>query len=93
MVQRVLAARNVSHAKAGSILAGYLKLLPLYLIIFPGMISRALYPGSTQYGIGGFFYWGAFMFFVDDALGTFIVLHSSTFILAVFHSQLMDERQ
>jgi uncharacterized sodium:solute symporter family permease YidK len=44
MVQRVLAAKNLSHAKGGSILAGYLKLLPLWLIIMPGMISRALYP-------------------------------------------------
>ena len=44
IVQRALAAKNVSHAKAGCILAGYLKLLPLYLMVFPGMISRALYP-------------------------------------------------
>ncbi|XP_064649612.1 sodium/mannose cotransporter SLC5A10-like [Lineus longissimus] len=44
MVQRVLAAKDISHAKGGAILAGYLKLLPLWLIIMPGMISRALYP-------------------------------------------------
>ncbi|XP_050418899.1 sodium/mannose cotransporter SLC5A10 [Patella vulgata] len=46
IVQRTLAAKNLTHAKAGSILAGYLKLLPLFLMIFPGMISRALYPDS-----------------------------------------------
>ncbi|BFZ20478.1 hypothetical protein BsWGS_23517 [Bradybaena similaris] len=44
IVQRSLAAKNLSHAKAGSILAGYLKLTPLFFMIFPGMISRALYP-------------------------------------------------
>uniref|UniRef100_A0A0B7AFY9 Uncharacterized protein n=1 Tax=Arion vulgaris TaxID=1028688 RepID=A0A0B7AFY9_9EUPU len=44
IVQRSLAAKNLSHAKAGSILAGYLKLTPLFFMIFPGMISRSLYP-------------------------------------------------
>ncbi|XP_008631643.1 PREDICTED: sodium/glucose cotransporter 5 isoform X3 [Corvus brachyrhynchos] len=45
IVQRSLSAKNLSHAKAGSILASYLKMLPLFLIIMPGMISRVLYPG------------------------------------------------
>ncbi|XP_044517204.1 sodium/glucose cotransporter 5 isoform X4 [Gracilinanus agilis] len=45
IVQRSLSARNLNHAKAGSILASYLKMLPMVLIIMPGMISRALYPG------------------------------------------------
>ncbi|KAM5148115.1 sodium/glucose cotransporter 4-like [Mantella aurantiaca] len=44
MVQRSLAAKNLSHAKGGSILAGYLKLLPMFFVLMPGMISRALYP-------------------------------------------------
>ncbi|XP_059148470.1 sodium/myo-inositol cotransporter 2-like [Physella acuta] len=44
IVQRSLAAKNLSHAKAGSILAGYLKLTPLFFMVLPGMISRALYP-------------------------------------------------
>ncbi|XP_022347141.1 sodium/glucose cotransporter 5 isoform X2 [Enhydra lutris kenyoni] len=45
IVQRSLSARDLNHAKAGSILASYLKLLPMGLIIMPGMISRALFPG------------------------------------------------
>ncbi|XP_014791717.1 PREDICTED: sodium/glucose cotransporter 5 isoform X3 [Calidris pugnax] len=45
IVQRSLSAKNLSHAKAGSILASYLKMLPLFVIIMPGMISRVLYPG------------------------------------------------
>jgi Na+/proline symporter len=44
MVQRVLAARTISHARGGTLLAGYLKILPLFMIIIPGMISRTLYP-------------------------------------------------
>ena len=45
-MQRALAAKNLSHAKAGSLLAGYLKILPLFFMVFPGMISRILYPGE-----------------------------------------------
>ncbi|XP_008590475.1 PREDICTED: sodium/glucose cotransporter 5 [Galeopterus variegatus] len=45
IVQRSLSARDLNHAKAGSILASYLKMLPLGLIVMPGMISRALFPG------------------------------------------------
>ena len=44
MVQRVLAARSISHARGGTLMAGYLKILPLFMIIIPGMISRTLYP-------------------------------------------------
>ncbi|XP_069840312.1 sodium/mannose cotransporter SLC5A10 isoform X1 [Dendropsophus ebraccatus] len=47
IVQRSLSAKNISHAKAGSILASYLKMLPMIFIIMPGMISRALYPDSV----------------------------------------------
>lgn len=46
IVQRSLSAKSLSHAKAGSILASYLKMLPLFVIIMPGMISRVLYPGK-----------------------------------------------
>ncbi|CAF4690331.1 unnamed protein product, partial [Rotaria magnacalcarata] len=42
MAQRVLAARNISHARGGTLLAGYFKILPFFMIIIPGMISRAL---------------------------------------------------
>ncbi|CAF1327501.1 unnamed protein product [Rotaria sordida] len=47
MVQRVLAAQTISHARGGTLLAGYLKILPLFMIIIPGMISRALYPNTV----------------------------------------------
>ncbi|KAH3888394.1 sodium/glucose cotransporter 4-like [Dreissena polymorpha] len=47
IVQRTLAAKNLSHAKGGAILAGYLKIVPLFIMIWPGMISRALYPDEV----------------------------------------------
>ncbi|MBS1809085.1 MAG: sodium:solute symporter [Acidobacteria bacterium] len=44
IVQRVLAAKNIAHAKAGTVMAGFLKVLPVFMLIVPGMIARALYP-------------------------------------------------
>ncbi|XP_064425479.1 sodium/glucose cotransporter 2 [Latimeria chalumnae] len=43
IVQRCLAAKNLTHVKAGCIMCGYLKLLPMFLMVMPGMISRILY--------------------------------------------------
>ncbi|KAM4890557.1 sodium/glucose cotransporter 1 isoform 2-T2 [Sylvia borin] len=45
IVQRCLSGKNMSHVKAGCIVCGYLKLLPMFIIVMPGMISRILYPG------------------------------------------------
>ncbi|XP_020600518.1 sodium/glucose cotransporter 5-like [Orbicella faveolata] len=46
IVQRTLGAKNNIHAKAGSIFAGFLKTLPIFIMVMPGMISRVLYPNS-----------------------------------------------
>ena len=46
LVQRALAAKNITHARAGTILAGYLKLTPMFIMVWPGMISRVLFPGT-----------------------------------------------
>ncbi|PSN41822.1 Sodium/myo-inositol cotransporter [Blattella germanica] len=43
MVQRALAAKSLSHAQGGTLLAGYVKILPVFLMVIPGMISRILY--------------------------------------------------
>ncbi|XP_036908485.1 sodium/glucose cotransporter 1 [Sturnira hondurensis] len=43
IVQRCLSAKNMTHVKAGCIMCGYLKLLPMFLIVMTGMISRILY--------------------------------------------------
>jgi solute:Na+ symporter, SSS family len=44
IVQRVLSAKDIGNAKAGTILAGFLKILPVFMLIVPGMTARALYP-------------------------------------------------
>lgn len=44
IVQRVLGSKDVNHAWAATVMAGYLKILPMFLMVFPGMISRVLYP-------------------------------------------------
>ncbi|ETE66451.1 Sodium/glucose cotransporter 2, partial [Ophiophagus hannah] len=47
IVQRCLAGKNLTHVKAGCILCGYLKLLPMFLMVMPGMMSRILYPDEV----------------------------------------------
>ncbi|XP_006902109.1 PREDICTED: sodium/myo-inositol cotransporter 2 [Elephantulus edwardii] len=47
IVQRTLAAKNLSHAKGGSLMAAYLKVLPLFMMVFPGMVSRVLFPDQV----------------------------------------------
>ncbi len=42
MVQRCLAATNQTEARRGTIFGAYLKLLPLFIFIVPGMIAYAL---------------------------------------------------
>jgi solute:Na+ symporter, SSS family len=44
IVQRVLSARDEGHAKAGTIFAGFLKILPVFMLVLPGIIAKALYP-------------------------------------------------
>ena len=46
IVQRVLAAKSLSHAQGATILAGFAKILPLFMMVMPGMMSRVLYPGK-----------------------------------------------
>lgn len=43
IVQRVLSAKNVVEARRSTIFAGYLKILPLFLFVIPGVIGLALY--------------------------------------------------
>jgi solute:Na+ symporter, SSS family len=44
IVQRVLSAKDEGHAKAGTIFAGFLKVLPVFVLVLPGLIAFALYP-------------------------------------------------
>jgi len=53
MVQRVLSARSEGHAKAATIFAGFLKILPVFILVLPGLIAVALYRDLFQFGPGG----------------------------------------
>jgi len=42
IVQRTLSAANIKQARQGTIFAGYLKLLPVFIFLVPGMIAFAM---------------------------------------------------
>ncbi len=43
IVQRVLSAKNISEARKGTLFGGFMKLLPLFLFLIPGVIAYAIY--------------------------------------------------
>ncbi|XP_070533444.1 sodium/myo-inositol cotransporter 2-like isoform X3 [Ptychodera flava] len=47
IVQRALSAKSLSHAQGGTLMAGYLKILPTFMFVIPGMISRVLYTDAV----------------------------------------------
>ena len=52
IVQRVLSGKNEKESRRGSIFGAYLKLLPVFLFLIPGMIAFALH--QKYAGDGGF---------------------------------------
>lgn len=52
IVQRVLSGKNEKEARRGTIFGAYLKLLPVFLFLIPGMIAFALHQKTM--GDGGF---------------------------------------
>jgi solute:Na+ symporter, SSS family len=48
IVQRVLSARDEGHAKAGTIFAGFLKILPVFMLVLPGIIAYALFQDQVK---------------------------------------------
>lgn len=48
IVQRVLSARDEGHAKLGTIFAGFLKILPVFILVLPGIIAFALFPEQVK---------------------------------------------
>lgn len=53
MVQRVLSAKSEAHAKAATIFAGFLKILPVFILVLPGLIALALYRDLFKFGPDG----------------------------------------
>ena len=41
-VQRVLGARNVREARLGAVFAGFLKIIPVFILVLPGVVAAAL---------------------------------------------------
>jgi solute:Na+ symporter, SSS family len=54
IVQRVLTGRSLKEARRGALFAGYLKLMPVFIFLVPGMIAVALWkqgaPGFESIG-------------------------------------------
>jgi solute:Na+ symporter, SSS family len=42
-VQRVLGAKNVREARFGALFAGFLKIIPVFILVLPGVIAAALW--------------------------------------------------
>lgn len=47
IVQRVLAAKNLDHARGGTIFAGFLKILPVFMLVLPGIIAYKISNGTV----------------------------------------------
>ena len=48
VVQRILGAKSISHAQWGAFLGGFLKLLVLFLIVFPGVMCLPVFPDLSN---------------------------------------------
>jgi solute:Na+ symporter, SSS family len=46
IVQRTLAARGIDDARKATLLAGFLKLLPIFILVLPGLIGYAIFPDT-----------------------------------------------
>ena len=44
IVQRALGARNIDHGRKGAIFGGFLKILPVFIFVLPGVIAVVLFP-------------------------------------------------
>lgn len=44
IVQRLLSAKSIDHARKGSLLAASLKILPIFILVFPGIFASILFP-------------------------------------------------
>lgn len=47
IVQKTLSARSLPQARGGTIFASALKILPVFILVLPGLIARALWPAEA----------------------------------------------
>ncbi|RYY53718.1 MAG: sodium:solute symporter [Chitinophagaceae bacterium] len=43
IVQRVLGAKDINHARTGVLFCGFIKILPVFIFVLPGLMAFALY--------------------------------------------------
>jgi solute:Na+ symporter, SSS family len=48
IVQKALGAKSLAHAQGGTLLCGFLKILPPFLFLFPGILAAVLLPGISD---------------------------------------------
>ena len=48
IVQRVLGAKNIHQARMGTVFAAFLKILPVFLFVLPGVAGRVLFPEADS---------------------------------------------
>ncbi len=44
-IQKILSARSINDARRGSLFAALMKILPIFILVLPGLIAAALFPG------------------------------------------------
>ncbi len=48
IVQRILGSKDIRHARWGMMFAGFLKVIPLFLMVIPGVIAISVLPGLSE---------------------------------------------
>lgn len=48
IVQRVLGAKDLKNARWGMLLAGFLKIIPMFIIVIPGAMAISIIPGLSN---------------------------------------------
>ena len=46
-IQKVLSAKSLNDARVGSLFAASLKVLPLFILVLPGLLAASLFPGVS----------------------------------------------
>jgi SSS family solute:Na+ symporter len=44
-IQKILSARSINDARRGTLLAAFLKILPIFILVIPGLIAAAMFQG------------------------------------------------
>lgn len=48
IVQRVLGAKDENHARVGTLFCGFIKILPVFIFVLPGLFAYALYKSGSM---------------------------------------------